>query len=235
MLSENDADCLKRPRTRWGKRDASSISRLDVITLLDEIKATAPIASNRTLSILITLFNFAVEDQLLTSNPIAGLRKRATETPKDRVLSDSEIRVLWHGLEAGAVTDVDIAAALKALLLLGQRPGMVAGAMQAELVALEDERSARWEVPARRMKARRPHVVPLAPMARQLFHDVMTRRHEEGDKAAIFASRFSSRETIARHTLSYALRRIIVDLRADGPDADAVRSLQERPPTPPRS
>jgi integrase len=228
----NDADCLKRPRARWGKRDASSISRLDVITLLDEIKATAPVASNRTLSILITLFNFAVEDQLLASNPIAGLRKRAAETPKDRVLSDSEIRVFWHGLEAGAVTDVDIAAALKALLLLGQRPGEVAGAMQAELVALEDECNARWEIPGARMKARRPHVVPLAPMARQLFHGVMTRRHEEGNKVAIFASRFSSRETIARHTLSYALRRVIVDLQADGPDADAVRSLQVRPPTP---
>jgi integrase len=226
----NDAHLLERPRARWGKRDASSVSRVDVIALLDEIKATAPVSSNRTLSILVTLFNFAVEDQLLVANPISGLRKRATETPKDRVLSDAEMRVLWHGLEAGA--DVDIAAALKALLLLGQRPGEVAGAKQAEFVALEDERNARWEIPAARMKARRPHVVPLAPMGRQLFRDAMERRHAEGDATGVFASRFSVREAIARHTLSHALRRVISNLRPEGPNADVVRSLQERPPTP---
>ena len=202
----------------------------DVMTLLDEIKATAPVVSNRTLSILVTMFNFAVEDQLLAVNPIAGLRKRATEKPKDRVLSDAEMRVLWHVLDAGGDIDVDIAAALKALLLTGQRPGEVAGAMQAELVALEDERGARWEIPAARMKARRPHVVPLAPMARQLFIDAMARRQADGDRESVFASRFSTRATLARHTLSNALRRVISNLGPEG--ADVVRSLQGHPPTP---
>src|SRR4051812_8177846 len=38
----NDEGYLKRPRERWSDRDARSLTRRDVISLLDEIKATAP-------------------------------------------------------------------------------------------------------------------------------------------------------------------------------------------------
>jgi hypothetical protein len=90
----NDEAYLKRPREAWGTRDAATISRRDTIELLDEIKATAPVSANRTHSVLVTLFNWAVEDQLLDATPIAGLKKRAVEGAKDRTLSDAEIAVL---------------------------------------------------------------------------------------------------------------------------------------------
>ena len=45
---------------------------------------------------------------------------------KTRTLSDEEIRVFWQALEK-AEADAGILAALKSLLLLGQRPGEVAG------------------------------------------------------------------------------------------------------------
>ena len=75
----NDEIFLKRPRQAWGKRDAATITRRDAIELLDEIKRTAPVSANRTHSVLVTLFNWAVEDQLLDATPIAGLKKRAVE------------------------------------------------------------------------------------------------------------------------------------------------------------
>ena len=82
----NDESYLKRPRGSGGAWDAATITRRDTIALLDAIKATAPVSANRTHSVLVTLFNWAVEDQLLDATPIAGLKKRAVEGAKDRTL-----------------------------------------------------------------------------------------------------------------------------------------------------
>jgi integrase len=225
----NDESYLKRPREAWGKRDAATISRRDAIELLDEIKRTAPVSANRTHSVLVTLFNWAVEDQLLDATPIAGLKKRAVEGSKDRTLSDAEIKVLWPALATGNGMLDDVALALKALLLTCQRPGEIVGARQSELVDLGDPAKARWEIPAERMKARRPHVVPLAPMARALFRDAVARRRAQGDTVGVFGSRFSNRDTLARHSLSRALQRVIAHLdRRHG----AAVSLADKPPTP---
>jgi integrase len=173
---------LKRPCEAWGRRDAATITRRDAICLLDEIKDGAPVSANRTQSVLVGLFNWAVEDELLAVNPLAGLRKRAKERPRQRVLGDTEIRLLWPALAAAPGATEDVAAALQALLLTGQRPGEVAGATQGELVAIEHPQDARWEIPASRMKARRPHVVPLAPMARALFVAAIARRRAQEDR-----------------------------------------------------
>ncbi len=225
----NDEIFLKRPRQAWGERDAATITRRDAIALLDEIKATAPVSANRTHSVLVTLFNWAVEDQLLDATPIAGLKKRAVEGAKDRTLSDAEIRVLWPALETANGMLDDVALALKTLLLTGQRPGEIVGARQSELVDLDDPAKARWEIPAERMKARRAHVVPLAPTARALFQDAVARRHVQGDTVGVFGSRFSNRATLARHSLSRALQRVIAQLdRGNG----AAVSLADKPPTP---
>ena len=146
----NDEIFLKRPRQAWGKRDAATITRRDAIELLDEIKRTAPVSANRTHSVLVTLFNWAVEDQLLDATPVAGLKKRAVESSKDRTLSDPEIRLLWRELETGNGMIDDVALALRALLLTGQRPGEVAEARRGELFDLGDPAEARWEIPAER-------------------------------------------------------------------------------------
>ncbi len=223
----NDESYLKRPRQVWGERDAASISRRDAIELLDDIKATAPVSANRTHSVLVTFFNWAVEDQLLELNPIAGLKKRAVEGAKDRTLTDAEIRVLWRQTEPANGIDDDIAAALRIVLLVGVRPGEAAGALRHELFDLDDPKKARWEIPAERTKARRAHVVPLAPMAREIFRGALAQRQD--NSTGVFGSRFFNRETLARHTLSRALQRLIGQL--DRRDR-AAASLLDNPPTP---
>jgi site-specific recombinase XerD len=86
------------------------------------MKATAPVQANRTQTVICTMFNWAVEEELLESNPIAGLKKRAKEFAATRTLSDAEIRTLWNALGSTMETSADIADALKALLITGQRP-----------------------------------------------------------------------------------------------------------------
>ena len=238
----NDELYLKRPRAKWGDRDAKSITRRDAIAVLDEIKATAPISANRTHSILVCLFNWAVEDELLDVNPIAGLKKRAREKAKERALEDDELAVLWRSLVEPEAISIEIAEALRAILLTGQRPGEIAGMTRSEALAVDKLAEARWELPSHRMKARRAHVVPLAPLALELVLAALKRRRaHDGDEAegtSLFASRFHSREALARHSLSQGLRRVINGLRITedmdprGREARAIASLKEQPPTP---
>ena len=135
----NEEIYLRRPRANWGQRDARTISRRDAIVLLDEIKKAAPVSANRTHTVLVTLLNWGVEDQLLDSNPLAGLKKRAVEQAKGRTLSDDEFRVLWRSLDAGGLT-TGTSGALKVLAPLGQRPGEIVGMRRSKLVSLETPR-----------------------------------------------------------------------------------------------
>jgi integrase len=226
----NDVLYLQRPRAAWGPGAVEEITRRSIVMLLDDIARTAPVSANRTHTVLSKLFSWAVESELAPANPIAGLKKRAAETPKERTLNDAEVAVLWTALDAGNLT-VDVADALRLILLTGQRPGEVAAMQRAELIAIESPSQARWELPAERTKARRAHVVPLAPMARTIVEAALKRRAADGDGRAVLASRFTGRDGIARHSLSQGLKRTIQRL---DPllNPEAVRSLQKIPPTP---
>jgi integrase len=225
----NDEIYLKRPRERWGDRDARAISRQDAIALLDDIKRTAPVSANRTQSILVTLFNWAVEDELVEANPLARLKKRAVEQAKDRTLSDPELRCLWQAVENSGLSAGTVAA-FQVLALLGQRPGEVVGMRRSELVSLEKPGVARWEIPAERTKARRAHVVPLPERARQIIAREAAQSDRIGD--FVFASKWAHKDRLARHSLSQALRRVIAGLIADDSNAATVNQLRAKPATP---
>ena len=77
------------------------------------------------------------------------------------------------------------------------------------------------------MKGRRAHVVPLSGVARRIILRQLSQKTELDE--FVFASRFLSKQRIARHSLSQALRRIISGLR---PNTRAAKSLQFNPPTP---
>jgi integrase len=224
---KNDESYLKRPRVAWGKRAVSSITDDDAAALLDEIATTAPVSANRTQSVLHKLFVWSKEPgrKFVATNPLADMRRRARETPKQRVLSDDELAALWGVLDHPEFpADRPVVMALQALLLTGQRPGEVAGALRRELSKLDDPKNAVWEIPADRTKARRAQIVPLAPMACELFRNAVA----EDGATGVFGSRYLQRDTLARHSLSRALQRAIEQLKANA----AVRSLAKDPPTP---
>jgi integrase len=228
---KNDESYLKRPRKAWGKRAIGSITDDDAAALLDKIATIAPVSANRTQSVLHKLFVWAKEPgrKFVKINPLADMRRRARETPKERVLSDDEIRALWGVLEHPEFpAEQPVAMALQAVLLTGQRPGEVSGAQRRELSKLSDPKNACWEIPAERTKARRAQIMPLAPMALALFRAAVAL---DDDATGVFGSRYLQRDTLARHSLSRALQRAIERLKANDRNA-AIRSLVEDPPTP---
>ena len=84
----------------------------------------------------------------------------------------------------------------------------------------DDPKSARWEIAAERMKARRTDMVPLAPMARKLFSEAVSRRRiqrgrDRGVRLALPVSRYPCPTFYVA-----GLKRLIAGLRTDGADAD---------------
>ena len=105
---------------RWGKLQASTITRADVKAMMARIDA--PIVANQTLAAVSAIFSWALKEEILSSNPCKLVERNATKG-RERVLSDTEVPLMWSAFDdAGLI----VGSALKLILLLGQRPGEVA-------------------------------------------------------------------------------------------------------------
>jgi integrase len=146
-----------------GDIPVADVRRADIKALFLNRAETKPVAANRMLALIRVVLNYAIDEELIEANPAARIKLRR-ETPRDRYLSEAEIRGFWNGLgETGA--DPQIKRILKLLLVTGQRRGEVTGMRWAEV----DIGKAVWEIPADRTKAGRPHRVPLSPLALDLL------------------------------------------------------------------
>lgn len=221
---------LNAVRAAWGTRKAKDIERADVIALLDARAKTAPVAANRTRTILGTMFGWAVDAEILDTTPAVRIPKPlAEERARDRVLNEAEIAVLYPALDK---LDGAMGLAFKALLLTGQRPGEIVGMARSELRDLDREGEAIWELPPERTKNKRHHVVPLAPAAVVVIRAALALQHEKAPSAFVFASRQNGAASFDRHSLARALKRLLSGLEpADGND-EAVASLRAHNPTP---
>lgn len=163
----------------WGPLPLKAITRADVQALLDTIAGKGlTVGVNRIQAIVSRIFTYALDRGLIDAHPASRVIKRFKEQPRDRVLTDDELRALWTGLNAqpGAASD-----ATRLRLLLGQRGGETAGMTWAEL----DLEAAIWTLPRRRTKTQKnAHVVALPPTALAL----LTRRRAAvaADEPAVF-------------------------------------------------
>jgi len=166
------------PLTPKGRAECQRISSKDILPALGDLKALdirrqhvkalhqdilsrgAAVAANRTVELLRRAYNHAYEEELIDSNPFPALKKiKSSETSRDRVLKDDEIKSLWKAMETETNTMRDI---LRLLLLLGQRSTDTMSMQTADI----DQNRREWTVPAPpRSKNSKPNVLPLPPMA----------------------------------------------------------------------
>lgn len=217
---QNDERNLRRPIAAWGTRPAASITRREVAAFLDDLAAEYPVAANRHHATLSKLFHWAVDSGILDASPMVKLAKRGTENTKDRLVTAEELRRLWAVVEGAALPAV--VDCWRFQWLTGLRPGEAA-ALRWEYVKDLDGTDPRLEIPAKAMKARRAHSVPLVGRALE----IVRRRAAADDRTAagIFASKYARRESIATATLSRLLHRVVTSL----PEGD---TLRQSPPTP---
>lgn len=197
-----DEHHLKRARAKWKSRPAASITDDEIATLLDEIAKTAPVSANRTQAVIHKMYAWAKEPgrKFVLSNPLADMPRRAKERPRDRVLTDDELRTLWQGLDAPEMPGArSVALALRLILLTMARPGEVAGALRSEIQRLDGEQ-AEWHLPGERTKNRRPHIIPLSGAAVGVIREAMP-----DNQLVVFRSKYEARASLARNSISQAL------------------------------
>lgn len=152
-----------------GNLRIQSIVRRDIVRVLNRMRDDngATTSSNRVRSLLHKMFNWAIQQGLNEHNPVAHT-ERLKEKSRDRILTDTEIRLMWDS------ADGDLSGyALRMMLLSGQRPG--------EVLAMQwsDIRDDVWTLA--RTKNGRPHKVPVSLGMWKVLDDV---RGLLGDKCS---------------------------------------------------
>ena len=150
----------------WGDLPIKEIERADVKALIQKKAATSPIAANRLLALIRTICNYAIDEELISASPAMRI-KPEPESARERVLSATEIRNFWTGLDAAPV-ETPVRQLLRFLLVTGQRRGEATGARWDEI----DFEANEWTIPSSRAKSGKAHVVPLSDLALDLLKDM---------------------------------------------------------------
>lgn len=166
--AKHEAQWISTLRTYAKALDHKPIDQItqpDVIAVLKPIWLTIPETARRVRQRLATVFDWAIAHQHREgANPVPGVEKalpaqrRAASVRHHESLDWQELPTLWPRLVAAEGIGAD---ALRFTILTAARSGEVRGATWSEIDL--DER--RWTVPADRMKAHRPHAVPLSDAA----------------------------------------------------------------------
>ena len=165
-----------------GEKPIGAIWRREIITLLEfivargaaphpgyrRLKSGGEHAARHALAALRKLFNWALARDVegLDANPCGRIKVvdlLGAPKARDRVLTDTELRIVWA---AADITPYPFGPLVKALILTGQRLSEIA---EAQWTEIEGDTLA---VPAERMKGKTAHTVPLTSPTMELLHEL---------------------------------------------------------------
>jgi integrase len=148
------------------KRPAARIARADAVNALDKlVRAGKPTMAGRTLAYARAAFRWAEKRGKVTNNPFQGLPIAASNTPRERVLSDSELAEVWAAAEP---LGYPFAPFFRLAMLTMQRRVEVSGMRRSEIA----EDMSQWTLSGGRMKGGRPHDVHLSEPAREILRSI---------------------------------------------------------------
>lgn len=113
---------------------------------------------------------WAVKRGEIDRNPFDGMEKPPGSKPRERTLSDGEIRIVWESLPTALARSKACQRIISLCLVTAQRLGEVCGMQPSEL----DLKAATWTIPGRRTKNGRPHQVPLSTAAIAIIREALT-------------------------------------------------------------
>jgi integrase len=156
---------LKRALAPVMQRYAEDIRRRDLRDLFDRCADQGiEREAERRRQTVGAMFRWALSQDIVETDATAGLKGYDPGTPRDRVLTVSEIEALWKWLDSG-ILPPEPSDIMKLELLTGARCGEVSGLCAEEI----DRDGWTWILPAARSKNKRPRVTPLVGLARQIL------------------------------------------------------------------
>ncbi|WBO21578.1 tyrosine-type recombinase/integrase [Sphingomonas abietis] len=193
---------LAKAYPRIGNRPVAKITAQEVLAVLRAVEATGRYESARRMrSVLSRVFRYAIATTRAERDPARDLRGALT-VPKARhlaaITTSKGAGDLMRAIEAYTGHAVTLFA-LRLSAHLFVRPGEL---RQAEWSEFDFDRCL-WDIPAEKMKMRRPHRVPLSRQVMKLFeqlHDLT------GTGRYCFPSFRSPRRPMSENTVNAALR-----------------------------
>lgn len=144
----------------WKDRRIAEIRRADVRDLIEGIEGD--VLPNRVLTVIKTVFRFALSRDWLEASPVEGIEKPKAETERDRVLDMAESARVWNAAE---LLGFPMGQFVRMLALTAQRRTEVAGMRWADV----DLEAATWTLRSVDTKSERTHLVPLPKPAVELL------------------------------------------------------------------
>jgi integrase len=147
----------------WKARDISSIGRRDCLDILDAVADSGrPVAARRLHSRLRRLFQWALGRGIVTVNPLNGVPKTGVDVPRERALSDDELKRVWNAAD----TMGQFGRCLQLLVLTGCRREEIAQLRWSEISGDT------ITLPASRTKNGETHLVPLSAPAKAILDEL---------------------------------------------------------------
>jgi len=151
---------LEHMQDAWPGRSLRSISKKDVVAVVDKAMKRGPSAGVMAWKVAKAFFAWCEAREDDFASPARSIRKPAKEKSRDRVLDDAELRLAWQSadLQGGPA-----GALVKLLILTGARRNEITELSRDEIKAEA------IELPSERTKNGIPHTIPLTPMMCQLL------------------------------------------------------------------
>jgi integrase len=184
-----------------GKRPIREITTQELLNLLLDIEKETPCTAYQSKGIAGQVFQLAVTRGDADFNIVYNLRNALTIKPPRHLAAltaPKDVAELMNRIEAYKGSDI-VRSALWFSLYSFQRPGEIRGATWEEM----DLDSALWRLPEKRMKNRRPHLVPLS---RQMMEILESLKLAVGGSPFVFPSMRSTNAPMSEWTILLALR-----------------------------
>ncbi|MGQ7816818.1 tyrosine-type recombinase/integrase [Metapseudomonas furukawaii] len=195
-----------------GRRLVAEITRPDLVDLVRKVEKRGTLnAAGKIRQWLNQIFRFGLAKGVAATNPATDLNVVAAHAPRARHHPHVPLAEIPELLEklAAASSDATTRLAIRLLLITGVRPGELRTAPWDEF----DLDSATWTIPAARMKARRPHIVPLPSQAVAMLRELA---EITGRYPLAFAGKQNPDRPMSENTINKALRLIGYEGRQTG-------------------
>lgn len=164
---------LKRALETIANDHAETIRRRDIRVILNGVSDRGVLReAEKQRQSIHAMFKWAVGQDIVPVNPVAGLAPYSTGSLRERVLSPDEMKIFWQWIGSSDLTP-DMSDSLRLQLCMGTRIGEVAGIRVEEV----DQEAWLWTLPASRSKNKKPRVTPLVGRAREIIKARLKRTH----------------------------------------------------------
>ena len=196
---EIDNDLLPKLKNR----PIGSVTRLELTALLKDVEQRAPEVARNLRNHLWGIFEYAIDSGMIENNPVPPVRVMRKRKQKNHAaLSEGQIGAFLRSLDETTRINEETRIAMLLVLLTACRKAEVIEGRWDEI----DLDGAQWEIPASRMKAGRPHWIPLSSQAVALLGRL--RAIVPLEREHLFPNRVDSGRPMANRSLNALMERL---------------------------